>query len=168
MESAEVEELKKESGIFRKLNKRFDQTDEATIKQLILYLCFFSAIFIFFEVVFHLFAYGELGNRIYVPIVFAIFWGVLIASCTMLFRPKGRVIFGTIVILTVWAFFVTQLVYFHIFGANLSLSQFGMGTDAVTSFWRETLAAIGDIWYQIAILLLPLFEETLMLSYFPS
>ena len=64
-------------------------------------------------------------------------------------------VYTFIVLLISWLFIAAQLVYFHIFGTSLSLSQFGMGTDAVTSFWRELLAAMGDIWYQLLFLLVP-------------
>lgn len=89
------------------------------------------------------------------PIIFAVFSGALFAFVFVLFPPRGRFVFGTLIFFAAWLLFVAQLIYFHIFGTNLSLSQIGMGADAVTSFWRETLAAMGDIWYQMLILFLP-------------
>lgn len=128
---------------------------EATVIQFLTYLAFFIVSFVFLELFYHIFAYGQLGTRIYMPIIFGIVWGVLFGFFAMLCRPRGRMVYTFIVLLINWLFIAAQLVYFHIFGTSLSLSQFGMGTDAVTSFWRELLAAMGDIWYQLLFLLVP-------------
>lgn len=133
-----------------------DENADSALKHYLLFL-FTSVIgFVFLEITFHFFAYGELGNRIYMPIIFGVLSGCLFSSVLILFPGKVRFWCGAAVYLVITVFFISQLVYFHIFGAHLSLSQFGMGTDAVTSFWRETIAAMGDIWYQILILCLPM------------
>lgn len=128
---------------------------EASRIQFLKYLGLFAGGMVFFELLFHIFAYGEPGNRIYIPLIFSIFSGVLFSFITMLFRPKGRMIIGAVLFGFLWLTFAAQLVYYHIFGTNISLSLLGMGTDAVTSFWRELFAAVGDIWYQLLILFIP-------------
>jgi hypothetical protein len=110
---------------------------------------------LFLEIFYHIFAYGEIGGRIYIPIIFGIFWGLVFSLITMMFRPKAQPFVGIFLFAAAWVLVSAQLIYYHIFGSSLSFSQFGMGTDAVTSFWHELLSAVGDIWYQLLILLLP-------------
>ncbi len=154
----EESEIKKETKrTFRFLKGRGAAKvyNEADRKQFLKYLGFYLFSMVFLELMFHFFAYGELGNRIYLPIIFGIFWGLVFAFITMLFRPKGRAVIGAVIFLFIWFIFSAQLVYYHIFGTHISLSLLGMGTDAVTSFWRELLLAIGDVWYQILLMFVP-------------
>lgn len=124
-------------------------------RSLPLLIAVFALGMIFLELFYHIFAYGEVGSRIYMPIVFGLFGGTVFGFFALFFRGKGRSIYGITVFALMGIFFSAQLVYFHIFGTSLSLSQFGMGGDAVTSFWRELIAALGDIWFQFLVLFLP-------------
>jgi len=54
-------------------------------------------------------------------------------------------------------FYGSQVVYDLIFGTFYSASQMQMGAAAVTSFWNETIATIGDNLLFIGIMLLPVF-----------
>ena len=151
----EVKQEKEHRFRLLKGRKTEKQYDTANVGQFLKYLGFYVFGMVFMELLFHLFAYGELGNRIYMPLIFGVFWGFFFALFTMLFRPKGRFIAGAVICLFVWFIFSAQLVYYHIFGTHISLSLLGMGADAVTSFWRELLLALGDIWYQILVMLVP-------------
>lgn len=124
-------------------------------KQLFIMFAVYALCIVFLEFFYHIFAYGEIGGRIFMPVVFGILWGLIFSFITILFRPKAQPFVGVILFVAAWILVAAQLVYYHIFGTSLSFSQFGMGTDAVTSFWREMISAIGDIWYQLLVLLLP-------------
>ena len=152
---SEVKEEKEHRFRLLKGRKREEQSDKASVRQFLKYLGFYVFGMVFMELLFHLFAYGELGNRIYMPLIFGVFWGFFFAFFTMMFRPKGRTVAGDVIFLFVWLIFCAQLVYYHIFGTHISLSLLGMGADAVTSFWRELLLALGDIWYQLLVMLVP-------------
>ena len=154
-EESEKKQEEKRKYHFLKSREGDKKYNEADRKQFLKYLGLYLFGMVFMELIFHLFAYGELGNRIYMPLIFGIFWGVVFAFVTMLFRPKGRMILGGAIFLFVWFIFSAQLVYYHIFGTHISLSLLGMGTDAVTSFWRELLLAMGDVWYQLLLMLVP-------------
>ena len=133
----------------------FLQFLKADLKQMTVFGGIYALGVVYFEFFYHIFAYGQIGTRIYMPLIFGLFWGVIFAVVTAFCHRKVQPFVGVFLFLATWFFVTAQLVYFHIFGTSLSLSLFTMGTDAVTSFWRELLAAVGDIWYQLLILFLP-------------
>lgn len=154
-EENDVKQEEKRNVPFLKKYRTPKKYAEINRKSFLGYLGLYLFGMVFFELMFHLFAYGELGSRIYMPLIFALFGGFVFAFVTMLFRPKGRAVLGGVILLFTWFIFCAQLIYYHIFGTHISLSLLGMGTDAVTSFWRELLLAMGDIWYQLLVMLLP-------------
>ena len=145
-EESEKKQEEKRKYHFLKSREGDKKYNEADRKQFLKYLGLYLFGMVFMELIFHLFAYGELGNRIYMPLIFGIFWGGVFAFVTMLFRPKGRMILGGAIFLFVWFIFSAQLVYYHIFGTHISLSLLGVkilrqGVVAVT--WRIDQLSLG-------------------------
>ncbi len=150
----ETEEEGTAQSNIRKYANRFKFSKE-NLKELSVLFGVYALSIVFLEIFYHLFAYGEIGGRIYMPVVFGVFWGALFGFITILCRPKARPFVGLTLFFAAWLLISAQLVYYHIFGTSLSFSQFGMGADAVASFWRELVSSVGDIWYQLLIMILP-------------
>ena len=87
------------------------------------------------------------------------FNGVIATGLTLLtslFPRKVNAVLGTILTLVLVFLFGSQIVYDFIFGSLYSVAQMQMGGDAVTSFWKETLYAMGDGILYLLALLIPL------------
>ena len=59
---------------------------------------------------------------------------MLLATLTGWFKPKLNRIITPIVMLLPFAFYVSQLVYYRIFGSLFSVSMIGLGADAMEDF----------------------------------
>lgn len=70
----------------------------------------------------------------------------------------GRSVFPVSIVLSAVLIFVygSQMVYCFIFGTPYSVSQIGLGADAVSQFWREMFTTMGDNIFWILGLLAPL------------
>ena len=82
---------------------------------------------------------------------------VLLASLTGWFKEKlkGNRIITPLVLILPFAFYVSQLVYFRIFGSLFSISMMGVGGDAMKDFGWELWDTIKDSILWIILCLLP-------------
>ena len=80
----------------------------------------------------------------------------LLVTLVLSFLRKGR--FGAEVFLTVvlTLLYGSQIVYHFIFGTLYSAAMVSQGGEAMTNFWRELLAAMGDHFPWLVALLVPL------------
>ena len=80
----------------------------------------------------------------------------LLLTLVLSFLRKGR--FGAEVFLTVvlTLLYGSQIVYHFIFGTLYSVAMVSQGGEAMTNFWRELLAAMGDHFPWLVALLVPL------------
>ena len=80
----------------------------------------------------------------------------LLVTLVLSFLRKGR--FGAEVFLTavLTLLYGSQIVYHFIFGALYSVAMVSQGGEAMTNFWRELLAAMGDHFPWLIALLVPL------------
>ena len=80
----------------------------------------------------------------------------LLLTLVLSFLRKGR--FGAEVFLTVvlTLLYGSQIVYHFIFGTLYSVAMVSQGGEAMTNFWRELLAAMGDHFLWLIALLVPL------------
>lgn len=104
---------------------------------------FFPAVFLYFELVFHIFVFREITAEFVFPVLFAIAIGGFVSVLTAAFSRKvNRVIAIVITALTaVW--FSTQVVYQHIFKTFLAVYSVGAnGADAVGEFYMQAIKAI--------------------------
>ncbi len=73
------------------------------------------------------------------------------------FKPRRNRFITPLVLILPFAFYVTQLVYFKIFGSVFSISMIGMGADAVENFgwalWSTIKSSIG--WILLCLLPIP-------------
>ena len=80
----------------------------------------------------------------------------LLVTLVLSFLRKGR--FGAEILLTVvlTLLYGSQIVYHFIFGTLYSAAMVSQGGEAMTNFWRELLAAMGDHFPWLIALLVPL------------
>lgn len=74
---------------------------------------------------------------------------VFLATLTGWLKPKLNRLFTPIILLLPFAFYVSQLIYFRIFGSVFSISMIGLGADAVENFgwalWSTVKESVGWI-----------------------
>lgn len=80
----------------------------------------------------------------------------LLVTLVLSFLRKGR--FGAEILLTavLTLLYGSQIVYHFIFGTLYSVAMVSQGGEAMTNFWRELLAAMGDHFPWLVALLVPL------------
>ena len=123
---------------------------------MLFYLAYFTAAFFISEIAFRFSSLGSLSGLTLYFVCFSLSAAALLAAvCAVLPKKAGRI---CAFVLTVFLllFYGIGLVYRHIFGSFLSISQIGMGGDAIASFWKETLIGIAQCWFYILLLLIPL------------
>ena len=81
-------------------------------------------------------------------------------------RVNGGVSIGLTAVLCV--IFGSQLVYYFVFGSLYSLSRVGLGGDAITSFWRETLLTMSEHVGPLLLCLLPIPAVCLACRFLPQ
>ena len=79
----------------------------------------------------------------------------LLVTLVLSFLKKGR--FGAEILLTavLTLLYGSQIVYHFIFGTLYSVAMVSQGGEAMTNFWRELLAAMGDHFPWLIALLVP-------------
>lgn len=116
---------------------------------------FFSATFIYMELLFHIAIYHGIDSNILHPLTFAIACGLTLSALTSFWHR----IANAITAYTIWGIFtvyyIAQFVYYKIFRTFLSLVSIGGAHDAM-NFKSVLFATLGTNWYVILLFLLPL------------
>lgn len=121
---------------------------------------FFTLVYL--ELMLHLEAFGAPKNTFFFVAGFSFVFACALTLLTS-FLPKKwnfAVSVGITVLLII--LYGSQMVYNFVFGTLYSASQMGMGADAVTSFWRETLMAMKDNFHWLLPLFVPLVAAILL------
>lgn len=116
---------------------------------------FFSAAFIYMELLFHIAIYHGIDSNIMHPLTFAIACGLTLSALTSFWHR----IANAITAYTIWGIFtvyyIAQFVYYKIFRTFLSLVSIGGAHDAM-NFKSVLFSTLGANWYVILLFLLPL------------
>ncbi len=116
---------------------------------------FFSAAFVYMELLFHIAIYHGLDSNILHPLTFAIACGLTLSALTSFWHR----IANAITAYTLWGLFtvyyIAQFVYYKIFRTFLSLVSIGGAHDAM-NFKSVMFAALRANWYVILLFILPL------------
>lgn len=116
---------------------------------------FFSAAFIYMELLFHIAIYHGVDSNILHPLTFAIACGLTLSALTSFWHR----IANAIAAYTIWGIFtiyyIAQFVYYKIFRTFLSLVSIGGAHDAM-NFKSVMFATLRANWYVILLFLLPL------------
>ena len=126
-----------------------------------LYTGLFSVLYwlftlVYLELLLHAVTFGTPGGSFGYVIGFSMLFACLISALLLFLPPRAR--FAAELVLTAFwiLLFGSQMVYFFIFGTMYSVAQIGQGGEAVTSFFRETVATIWEHLPVILLLLLPI------------
>ena len=116
---------------------------------------FFSAAFVYMELLFHIAIYHGMDSNILHPLTFAIACGLTLSALTSFWHR----IANAITAYTIWGIFtvcyIAQFVYYKIFRTFLSLVSIGGAHDAM-NFKSVMFATLRANWYVILLFLLPL------------
>lgn len=116
---------------------------------------FFSAAFIYMELLFHIAIYHGIDSNIMHPLTFAIACGLTLSALTSFWHR----IANAITAYTIWGIFtiyyIAQFVYYKIFRTFLSLVSIGGAHDAM-NFKSVLFATLRANWYVILLFLLPI------------
>lgn len=111
---------------------------------------------LYWEILVHAGMYGHFQNSFRYALGFSGALGLGLGALICLLPKKAAFPVNLVLILGLTFLYGSQLVYCFIFGTPYSVSQMGLGADAVTSFWRETLGAMASHFPWILGLLGPL------------
>ena len=103
---------------------------------------YWLATFVYFELLVHIAAYGMPGLEFGYVLGFSAVFAAAFCLVTLLIPRKARLAVTIVLNVLLILLYGSQLVYYFVFGTLYSVSQVQQGGDAVTSFWRETLATI--------------------------
>jgi len=121
------------------------------------FFLFYPLSIFYMEVVFHFALYGEMPVKTLVYLaLFSFATGFLINGIALLMPLKANRIFTLVCLIISTLLIESQYVYFRFFKSFYRFATMGMAGNAITDFWRETLATISTSWFAIVLLLLPL------------
>ena len=129
----------------------------------------FTLVVILWEVAVHLLTFGWLRQESLYMLGFSIPIGCSLALFCSLFPEKVNKILSQIIMVLLAFLYCAQYIYSCIFGSFFSVFQIGMGGEALTSFWKETMSCIGENIPQLILIILPLaiFEVFFFLHQLP-
>lgn len=119
-------------------------------------LLFFPAMMIFLEYYFRSAVYDEPEAGFLYPCLFGAAFGMVLALTTVIFRNKGNAVMSYMATITVTVFYISQMLYYNIFGTFFSVTSI-KGAGNALDFKSELFQAMKDCAiYEIG-MLLPLF-----------
>lgn len=118
--------------------------------------------FCFWEVLSHGAMFDEFLLAFRFAIGFAVGFGFVAALFTGFLPDRMMLTGNTILNLIMILLYGSQMVYCFIFGTPYSVSQIGMGADAITSFWREMFSAMAEHFLWLLGLFAPMIVLLLM------
>lgn len=119
-------------------------------------LCLMAGVFVYLEVLLHLFVFGSFGSRIGYPVLFALIAGTILYFLGALLPRKVNRIISFCFICLLVIYFEIQLVYHGIFGSFMPVAQLALGADAVTNFAGQALHGIWQNIIPFLLFLLPI------------
>ena len=112
-------------------------------------------VILYLEIMLHSAVYGSFAANFGFAVAFDLSVALLLATVCAFLDGKGRFWVMLILTLALTVFYGSQMVYYFIFGGLYSVALTQQGGAAVTSFWRETLSAMGSHAGSILLMLIP-------------
>ncbi len=116
----------------------------------------YTASIIFWELLLHVVLFEELNWRILYVLAFSLFFGLLLTMLTGFLKRRGNTAVLWICMSLLYLWYACQLVYYQIFGGFISVYMVGMGGEAVTNFFKETVDCVLRNLWLLAVMALPL------------
>jgi len=110
---------------------------------------------IFWELLLHVALFRQIGARFLYVVGFSVFFGLLLTLLTGFFKRKGNIAVMWVLLSLLYLWYACQLIYFQIFGGFISVYLVGMGGEAVTNFFKETVNCVLQNLWLLAIMALP-------------
>lgn len=110
---------------------------------------------VYWETLVHAGMYGQFQATFRFALGFTAAMGLGIGALISFLPDRAAKILNPLLSLGVMVLYGSQMVYCFIFGTPYSVSQIGMGADAMTNFWREMLGAMTDHLPWLLALLVP-------------
>lgn len=128
----------------------------SSLRSFLFYFAFYAAVLVYFEMTVYFCAFGKDSGFPLYTLMFSLASSILPALLCWLLPYRAARIVTCVVTACFMLFYDTQLVYEHIFDSFFSLTQLGMGVDAVRNFSGETLQGIAECALPLGMMLLPL------------
>ncbi len=111
---------------------------------------------VYWEILTHAGMYGQFKGAFRFALGFCTAIGLVLAFVIYLLPRRAAFPVSMLLSAVLTIVYGSQLVYCFIFGTPYSVSQMGMGGDALSQFWRETLTTMKDHIVWILALLVPI------------
>ena len=105
-------------------------------------IAFFPILFVFMELSFHIYFYGQFDVYMLFASLFALSFGFLVSMLTGFSNRKVNIVLAWICTISTVFFFGLQTVYAHIFTKFIPLSSLIENTGDATEFWKQALKGI--------------------------
>ena len=125
-------------------------------------------VLVYLESLLHAVVFHSLTARYFYILGFSVPVALLLSLLLGLLpkRVNGGVTIGLVSLLCI--VFGSQLVYYFVFGTLYSTSQVGLGGDAITTFWKETLATMAGHAGELLLCILPIPAVCLVYRFLPE
>ncbi len=144
-------------------NPKYLKPEEPKPFQLHPFFLIFGSI-VFWELFMHGLLFQEFSWRILFVVGWSAFFGLAFSVLSGFLPRIGNLIVLWVFMAVLYLWYAAQLVYFKIFGGFISVYLIQMGGDAITSFFKETVACIADNFGLLLLLALPLGATGLLLG----
>ena len=111
---------------------------------------------IYMETLLHGLLLGSFEITFLFTIGYTVVIAMVISGLLGMLPGKANCIISCLLMTLICLVFCSQLVYGYVFGSLYSVSMMGLGADAITNFWRETLRTIVEHLPQLLAMLLPI------------
>ena len=141
--------------LFRRYKPKYMAPEEPKPFRVHPFFLLFGSI-LFWELLLHGIVFEEANWRILYVILYS---GIFATFFTVLtgFLPKiGNIILYWLFLVVLFLWYAAQLIYYKIFGGFISVYLIQMGGDALTSFFKETLACVAQNVWLLLLMALPL------------
>ena len=155
--------MEKENNCGKNKNSIFANLDRTSSAFLL--ALYFAVSLLFLELALHVMAFDEIGSFVVYAAFSSVAAGIFLAAVASLFGKRGSLIFIWTVMGFAFVYYSAQLIYLKIFGSFFSVSQIGMGADAVTGFFKETVDCVLHNLHRIFLLALPLVALGVLLKF---
>lgn len=111
---------------------------------------------LYWEILSHAAMYGSFHSSFLFALGFSAAAALVLGGLIGLLPQKALRPVSAVLSVGILVLYGSQMVYCFIFGTPYSVSQVGLGTDAMTSFWREMLSCMASHLLWLLALLVPL------------
>jgi len=122
---------------------------------MLFYSLFYTIDIVLLEFIFRLSSLGKIGEPTVLLFISSVLFAGVFSYVVLLFNNKIRNILFVFFSFGLSAFYSVKLVYNHIFKSYLSITQIGMGMDAINSFSQNTIIGIKECLVYLLVLFIP-------------